>query len=52
MGKKIITVDLNFPSETQTVEDHEEVNEPPPGDEYAAVKEEASLEVEPHHPLS
>jgi hypothetical protein len=40
MGKKIITVDLNFPSEIQTVE--EIVNDPPPGDEYTAVKEEAS----------
>ena len=47
MGKKIITVDLNFPSETQAVEDQEEVNDPPPGDEYAAVKEEASLEPSP-----
>ena len=42
MGKKIITVDLNFPSEIQTVEDREEVNESPPVDEYTAVKEEAS----------
>ena len=39
MGKKIITVDLNFPSEIQTVEDREEVNESPPVDEYTAVKE-------------
>ena len=44
MGKKIITVDLNFPSETQTVEDQEEVNDESPGtvDEYSAVKEEAA----------
>jgi aspartate carbamoyltransferase regulatory subunit len=40
MGKKIITVDLNFPSETQAVEDQEEVNDPI--DEYSAVKEEAA----------
>ena len=39
MGKKIITVDLNFPSEVQTVE--EIVNEPV--DEYTAVKEEATI---------
>ncbi len=39
MSKKIITVDLNFPTETSTVE--EIVNEPV--DEYTAVKEEATI---------
>ena len=36
MGKKIITVDLNFPNESHTI-----VNEPV--DEYTAIKEEAAI---------
>jgi len=43
MSKKIITVDLNFPTETSTV--NEIINEPV--DEYAAVKEEAAIEPPP-----
>ena len=41
MVKKIITVDLNFPTETV----NEIVNEPV--DEYSAVKEEAAIEPPP-----
>ena len=40
MGKKIITVDLNFPNESHTI-----VNEPV--DEYTAIKEEVDIEPVP-----
>ena len=42
MGRKIITVDLNFPGEIQPVEEVSVV-EAEPVDEYTAVKEEAAI---------